>query len=76
MRIPAALTLWLQGLRRRYKLAVLLIAAWAPVSLPRHSFMAAGILVIATGLFLMATRSAPQPAATESVRVGLFDPHA
>jgi hypothetical protein len=53
-----------------------MIAAWAPVSLPRQPFLAAGILVIATGLFLMATRSAPQPAATESGRVGPFDPHA
>ena len=73
MRIPAALTLWLQGLRRRYKLAVLLIAAWAPVSLPRHSFMAAGILVIATGLFLMATRSEPPLGEIESVRAGSLD---
>ena len=74
---PAAVPLrWLRGLHRVYKLGILLIAAWAPVSFPRQPFMAAGILVIATALFLMATRSAPQPAATESGRVGPFDPHA
>ena len=51
-------TLWLQGLHRRYKFAILLTAAWAPVIFPRRPFMAAGILVIATALFLIATRSA------------------
>lgn len=59
MRIPAAPALWLQGLHRRYKLAILLIAAWSPVIFPRRPFMAAGILVMATALFLIATRSAP-----------------
>jgi len=73
VRIPAAPTLWLQGLRRRYKLAVLLVAAWAPVSLPRHSFMAAGILMITTALFLMATRSEPLLGEIESVRAGSLD---
>jgi hypothetical protein len=66
--MPVALTLWLQGLRRRYKLAILLIAAWAPVIFPRRPFMAAGILVIAAVLFLIATRSASQLAVTESGR--------
>jgi hypothetical protein len=74
VRIPAAPALWLQELHRRYKLAILLIAAWAPVSFPQQLFMAAGILVIATALFLIATRSAPQPAVTESGRVPPIDP--
>jgi hypothetical protein len=66
VRIPAVLTFWLQGLQRRYKFAILLIAAWAPVMFPRGPFVAAGILVIATALFFIATRSAPQPAVAES----------
>ena len=74
MTITAALTPWLQGLHRGYKFAILLIAAWAPVMFPRGPFMAAGILVIATALFLIATRSASQSA--ESGRVGPIDPHA
>jgi len=74
VRIPAAPTLWLQGLRRRHKLAILLIAAWAPVIFPRRPFMAAGILVIATTLFLIATRSAPQPAVVDSGRAAHVDP--
>lgn len=74
--MPAAVPLqWLRGLRRVYKLGIPLIAAWAPVSFPRRPFIAAGILVIATALFLMATRSPPQPALTESVGAGPFDPH-
>jgi hypothetical protein len=76
VRIPAAPTLWLQGLHRRYKLAILLIAAWAPVLFPRRPVMAAGILLLATALFLIATRSTPQPAMTESGRAGRIDPHA
>jgi hypothetical protein len=66
--------LWLQGLRRRYKLAILLIAAWAPVIFPRRPFMAAGILVIATALFLIATRLAPQPVVIEFGRAPPVDP--
>ena len=73
MRIPAAPTLWLQGLHRRYKLAILMIAAWAPVSLPRQPFLAAGILMITTALFLMATRSEPPLGEIESVRAGSLD---
>ena len=68
MRIAAAPALWLQGLHRRFKLAILLIAAWAPVSFPQQPFMAAGILAIATVLFFIATRTVPQPAVTESGR--------
>ena len=75
MTIPVAPTLWLQGLQRRYKLAILLIAAWAPVIFLRRPFMAAGILVMATALFLIATRSAPQPVVTELGRGGPFDSH-
>ena len=67
-------TLWLQGLQRRYKFAILLVAAWAPVMFPQGPFMAAGILAIATALFLIATRSASQPA--ESGRAEPIDPHA
>jgi hypothetical protein len=66
VRIPAALTFWLQGLHRRYKFAILLIAAWAPVIFPRRPYMAAGVLALATALFLIATRSAPRPSVTES----------
>ena len=77
MRIPAAPTLWLQRLQRlhrRYKLAILMLAAWAPVIFPRQPFMVAGILVIGTALFLIATRLAPQPAVTESGRAPPIDP--
>jgi len=50
-----------------------MIAAWAPVSLPRQPFLAAGILMITTALFLMATRSEPLHGEIESVRAGSLD---
>ena len=75
MRIPAVPTLWLQGLHRSYKLAILLIAAWAPVILPRRPFMAAGIVLIGTALFLMATRALGYPEVTQARRAMPFDTH-
>jgi hypothetical protein len=74
VRIPAASTLWLQGLHRPYKFAILLIAAWAPVTFPRRPYIAAGVLALATALFLIATRSARQPAVVDSGRAPPVDP--
>jgi hypothetical protein len=56
--------LWLQGLHRGYKYGILMVAAWTPVPFPRHPFIMAGILVMATSLFFLATRSERTPAGT------------
>ena len=49
--------LWLNDLHRRAKFAILMIAAWAPLVLPQHPFVAAAVLALATMLFFLATRS-------------------
>jgi hypothetical protein len=62
VRIPESAILWLQGLHRGYKWGILLVAAWAPVAFPKHPFIMAVVLVMATSLFFMATRSERTPA--------------
>jgi hypothetical protein len=62
VRIPAAPTLWLQGLHRGYKYGILMVAAWTPVAFPRHPFIMAVVLVMATSLFFLATPSERTPA--------------
>ena len=57
MTITAVPVQWLRGLRRAYKLGILMFAAWTPLALPRHPFVAAAILMTATALFFLATRA-------------------
>jgi hypothetical protein len=45
----------LRGLHRGYKLAVLLIAAWAPFLLPNHPLMTWALMALMTLLFFIAT---------------------
>ena len=45
----------LRGLHRGYKLAVLLIAAWAPFLLPNHPLMTWALMALTTLLFYIAT---------------------
>lgn len=45
----------LRGLHRGYKLAVLLIAAWAPFLLPNHPLMTWTLMVLMSLLFFIAT---------------------
>ena len=45
----------LRGLHRGYKLAVLLIAAWAPFLLPNHPLMTWTLMALTTLLFFIAT---------------------
>jgi hypothetical protein len=65
MTIAALPMRWLRDIRRAYKFVILMFAAWAPVALPRHPFVAAAILLSATVLFLLATRSEPVPISSE-----------
>jgi hypothetical protein len=46
---------WLRGLRRGYKFAILLVAAWAPFILPNHPLMTWALMAIMTILFFIAT---------------------
>jgi hypothetical protein len=45
----------LRGLHRGYKLAMLLIAGWAPFLLPNHPLMTWALMVLMTFLFFIAT---------------------
>jgi hypothetical protein len=46
---------WLRGLHRGFKLAILLIAAWAPFLLPNHPLMTWALMALMTLLFFIAT---------------------
>jgi len=53
---------WLQSLHRGYKYGILMVAAWTPVAFPRHPFIVAVVLAMATSLFFLAARSERRPA--------------
>ena len=55
-----------EGLGRRTKFGILMLAAWAPVVLPKHPFLAAIVLLAAAGLFLVATRRDAAPVVADS----------
>jgi hypothetical protein len=46
---------WLRGLHRGFKLAILMIAAWAPFLLPDHPLMTWAVMALMTLLFFIAT---------------------
>jgi hypothetical protein len=61
----------LRALHRGYKLALVLLAAWAPMLLARHLWLGIGVMSGCTATFLLATRgpvakpSHPLPEPTE-----------
>lgn len=55
----------LRGLHRGYKLAVLLIAVWAPFLLPNHPLMTWALMALMTLLFFIATGRSRTVAAAE-----------
>ncbi len=66
MNVGASLRRSLEGLGRRPKFAILMLAAWAPVMLSKHPFLAAIVLLAAAGVFLAATRRDGAPAVADS----------
>jgi hypothetical protein len=46
---------WLRGLHRGYKLAILLVAAWAPFIIPNHPLVTWALMALMTLLFFIAT---------------------
>ena len=59
----------LRSLRRGYKFAILLIAAWAPFLLPNHPLMTWALMALMTLLFFVATAPKGAIATTESLVV-------
>jgi len=58
---------WFRGLRRGYKFAIVLVAAWAPLVLPRNPVITGVLMQIATVVFFISTgqksaRCGPQDA--------------
>jgi Sec-independent protein secretion pathway component TatC len=56
---------WLRGLHRGFKLAILLIAAWAPFLSPNHPLMTWALMALMTFLFFIATARQKAVATTE-----------
>lgn len=56
---------WLRGLRRGYKFAILLGAAWAPFVFPDHPLITWAFMVLMTLLFFIATARRKVVATTE-----------
>ena len=65
MHIAASVRRSLEGLGRRTKFGVLMLAAWTPVLLPSHPFLAAIVLSLASGVFLAATGLGRTPGTAE-----------
>jgi hypothetical protein len=57
MRFVGFLISRLRGLRRGYKFAILLMAAWAPLMLPEKPLFSAALMAVATAVFFIATGS-------------------
>jgi hypothetical protein len=55
-----------EGLGRGTKFGILMLAAWAPVVLPKHPLLAAIVLLVAAGVFLVATGIGCTPALADS----------
>jgi hypothetical protein len=54
-------------MHRGYKYGILMVAAWTPVAFPRHPFIVAVFLAIATSLFFLATRAERRQAGDTAV---------
>jgi hypothetical protein len=59
----------LRSLRRGYKFAILLVAAWAPFLLPNHPLMTWALMALMTSLFFVATAQKSAIATTEFLAV-------
>ena len=66
MSVAGSLRRSLEGLGRRPKFAILMLAAWAPVVLPKHPFLAAIVLLVAAIVFLVATRRDAAPVVADA----------
>ena len=67
-----ALVQRLRGIRRGYKFAILLAAAWAPGLLPNQPLWAGLLMVSMTAIFFLAT-GAPREGAADSIPTGKID---
>ena len=64
MRSPLTIVAWLRGLKRGYKFAILLVAAWAPFLFPEHPVATGLLMGLCTAVFFIATGpSKPRSAA-------------
>jgi hypothetical protein len=70
MRSRVTIVAWLRGLKRGYKFAILLVAAWAPFLFPEHPVMTGFLMGLCTAVFFVAT-GPPKP--TPAAPVGSVD---
>lgn len=54
MKSADGIIVWLRGLHRGYKFAILLIAAWAPFMFPENPLFAGVLMAVTTAVFFMA----------------------
>jgi hypothetical protein len=71
MKSRVTIIVWLRGLKRGYKFAILLIAAWAPFLFPEHPVVTGLLMGLCTAVFFVATGSG-RP--TPTVTAGSVDP--
>jgi tryptophan-rich sensory protein len=57
MKSPPTLVAWLKDLKRGYKFAILLTAAWSPFLFPEHPVLTGLLMGLCTTIFLLATGS-------------------
>jgi hypothetical protein len=55
MRSRLTIVTWLRGLKRGYKFAILLVAAWAPFLFPEHPVVTGWLMGLSTAVFFIAT---------------------
>jgi thiol:disulfide interchange protein len=65
MRSRLTIVAWLRGLKRGFKFAILLVAAWAPFLFPEHPVVTGLLMGLCTAVFFIATGpSGPTSAAS------------
>jgi hypothetical protein len=72
MTFNGALIQRLRGIRRGYKFAILLAAAWAPLLLPNQPLWAGLLMASMTTIFFLATK-ASRDGAANSIPTGKID---
>jgi hypothetical protein len=70
MRSRVTIVAWLRGLKRGYKFAILLVAAWAPFLFPEHPVVTGLLMGLCTVVFFVATGPVK---ATPTATIGLVD---
>jgi hypothetical protein len=62
MKSAVSVIQWLRGLHRGFKLAILLVAAWAPFIFSGKPLLGCVLMILTTAIFFMATGRPPTDA--------------